>query len=306
MPNQLHLDANEQIFFSRQLEVIKAKTYDVKYPELKARRLIPVSFEANPGATSITYRQYDQVGMAKIIANYARDLPRASIKAKEFTFPVKELGASYGYTVKDIRSALFARVDLKQREANAAKRAIMQKEDEIAWSGDSETGLPGFLSNANIPNAVATADGTGASSLWANKTPDQIIRDVSELISDIYDVTKEAEAPNTVIMPVSAYQLIKRTRVPDLNTTILQFLKDNNPEITLWEQMARLETLGTGNTRLMVAYNRNPDAITLEIPSDFEQFPEQVKGLEYEVPCMESLGGVHVHYPLSANKVYGF
>lgn len=46
------MDAGESIFFARELEYIKAKTYDIKFPQLKARELLPVEFEANAGAES--------------------------------------------------------------------------------------------------------------------------------------------------------------------------------------------------------------------------------------------------------------
>lgn len=303
--NNQRLDANEQIFFARQLEHIKSKTYDVQYPELKARTFFPVSFEAGPGATAIVYRQYDSVGMAKIIANYARDLPRASIKGQEFTSPVKSLGASYGYSIQDIRSAAKAGLNLQQREANAAKRAIMQTENSIAWNGDTATNLPGFLSNPNLPSAAVTADGTGASTLWVNKTPDQIIRDVSDAIALVNEQSNGVEMANTVIIAHNRWSTLTKTRIPDTTMTILEFLKANNPEITMWDWAVELNTAGVGSTAAVVAYNRSPDKLTLEIPSDFEQFPEQAVGLEYEVPCHERIGGVIMYYPLAANLVYG-
>ena len=61
------LDADGAFFFQRQLEQIKARSYDVQYAELQARMLFPVSNEGGPGITSITYRTYDQIGAAKII-----------------------------------------------------------------------------------------------------------------------------------------------------------------------------------------------------------------------------------------------
>lgn len=56
MPRRfINLDANESIFFERELEHVKARSYDIKYPEFKATMLIPVSTEAGPGAETITY-----------------------------------------------------------------------------------------------------------------------------------------------------------------------------------------------------------------------------------------------------------
>jgi len=91
------LDSNESMFLLRQLDYIKQQTYDIKYAELKARKLFPVSSEADPGAERIYYRQYDQSGIAKIISNYADDLPDADVIGKEYFASVKTLGSSYKY-----------------------------------------------------------------------------------------------------------------------------------------------------------------------------------------------------------------
>ena len=108
LDSDLRHDGDETAFFNRQLEFIKAKTFDILFPELKARSVLPVDFSAGPGAESITYRQFDQAGIAKIIANYAQDLPRADISGKEFTAKVRSLGASYGWTLQEIRAAKMA------------------------------------------------------------------------------------------------------------------------------------------------------------------------------------------------------
>ena len=50
---------------------------------------------------------------------------------------------------------------------------------------------------------------------------------------------------------------------------------------------------------IMIAYRRDPDAFTLEIPQMFEQLPVQERGLEFVVPCHSRIGGVIIYYPLS-------
>lgn len=305
MGNQYNLDASEAIFFERQVESVAAKTYDVKYPNLKARTLIPFDNSDGEGAETITYYQYDMVGIAKIMNGYAKDLPRVDIKGKRFTSPVHPGAAAYGWNYWEVKTAAKAGLDLEQRRANAARKALLQLENTIAYNGDTENNLPGFFTNANIPNAAAEADGTASTSTWSTKTADQIIRDINDAINDIRVVTKDVESANTVLLPVSSMTLIAGLRVPDTTMTVLQFVKQNHPEITLWETLNELETAGTGATRLMVAYDRNPDALQLKIPADFQSLAVQVKGLEYEVPCTQKIGGTVVHYPLSANFVYG-
>lgn len=70
------------VFFARELDHVKAQSYDVEYPELTALSLFPQSSEADPGAETITYYTYDRTGLAKIIDNYSTDLPRADVTGK--------------------------------------------------------------------------------------------------------------------------------------------------------------------------------------------------------------------------------
>jgi len=295
----VNLDANESIFFARELEAVKTKSYDVQYAELKARKLIPVSFDAGPGAETIKYEQYDQVGMAKIIANYANDLPRADVKGKEFISVVRSLGASFGYNVQEVRAAKMAGKPLEQRRANAAKRAIMQLENTIAFSGDTSHNLGGLLNAANITEVTIPADGTGASKLWSTKTPDLILRDMNLVANTPSVLTKMVEQPDTMLLPVAQFNYIASTaRSANSDKTILKYFLENNPYIKAVEPLNELAAYYGGDDGMFV-YHRSPEKVTLEVPQDFEQFPEQEQGLEFVVPCHARAGGVIVYYPLS-------
>lgn len=294
------LDANESAFFARELEHVKAKSYDVVYPQLKARMMIPVSYDAGPGAETITYYQYDQVGMAKIISSYANDLPRVDVKGKPFTSPVRSLGAAYGYNVQEIRAAQMAGKPLEQRRANAARQAIEQQINRIGFFGDSEFGLLGLIGHPNIPTDTVAADGTGSATEWSAKTPDQIIRDMNALANGIVTLTNGVEAPDTLAMPLDQFSYISSTpRSSTSDTTILAFFLANNPYIKDVVPLVELAGAGTGGADIMIAYKRDPDKLTLEIPQDFEQFPPQEDGLEFEIACHARCGGVIVYYPLS-------
>jgi hypothetical protein len=296
----VNLDANETVFFARELEHIKTRTYDVAYPELKALSLIPVSTEAGPGAESITYRQYDQLGVAKIISNYADDLPRADVKGKEFTAPVRSIGESYGYNIQEIRAASMTGKPLEQRRANAARRANDQLVNKIAFFGDTTSGLGGLLSNPNIPVVNVPNDGTGSSTKFKDKTPDQILRDLNNFVNGIFSLTNGVESPDTLVMPIDQFTYISSTaRSANSDTTILDYFLKNNPLIKRVEWANELKGAGVAGVDVMIAYKRDPDKLTLEIPQPFEQFPVQEKGLEFVVPCHSRCGGVIVYYPLS-------
>jgi hypothetical protein len=295
------LDADESIFFARELEHVKSKSYDKKYAQLKARMLFPVSSDAGAGAESITYEQYDAVGLAKVISSYADDLPRADVKGKQFTSIVKSLGASFGYSIQEIRAAQMAGKPLAQRKADAAKKAILTKEDQVAFSGDAVNNIQGFLNNANIPLVVLPADGAGATITFSTKTPDKILRDLNTLVNSIVELTKEVEIPDTLLLPTTIYNLLKNTPWSSANDgkSILKLFLENQEYIKNVFSVPRLESAGAGGVKRMAAYRRDPEVLTLEIPQDFEMLEEQPRGLEYITPCHSRLGGVIVYYPLA-------
>lgn len=295
-----HFDSNESMFLQRQLDYIKSQTYDIKYAELKARKLIPVSSEADPGAEKIFYRAYDQTGLAKIISNYGDDLPRADVKGAEYSANVKTLGASFAYNIQELRAAVYGNVPLEQRRANAARRSIAQLENTIAFFGDTASGLQGLFNGANITSVTIPADGTGSSKLWSTKTPDQILRDMNLVSNTVVSTSLGVEIPDTLLAPLSQYNYIASTaRSANSDTTILNYFLQNNPYIKEVEWVNELSTAGASSSARLFAYRRSPDVLTMEVPSDFEQLELEIRGLQYIVPCIERFAGVLIYYPLA-------
>jgi hypothetical protein len=295
------LDDGESVFFARELQFVKSKTYDIKYANLKARQLFPVSNEAGPGAETIAYESYDHVGIAKVISSYSDELPRADIKGILNVSLVKSLGSSYGYSLQEIRAAKMKGIPLTQRKANAAKRAILSKENQIAFGGDADSGLIGFISNPNISTTTIPADGTASATTFASKTPAQILRDLHAVANFVVANTIEVEIPDTMIMPIIQRNYIFSTpwSTTGDGKTIGELFLEQSPYIKEIVAVDQLKAAGSaGSDRLMV-YRKDPEALTLEIPQDFEQLEEQPKGLEYIVPCHSRIGGVVVYYPLS-------
>jgi len=293
-------DANESIFFARQLEHIKSQTYDIKYPALSALSLFPVDTSAGAGAKTITYRQYDTVGMAKVIANYANDLPRADVVAKEFTSNVRGIGDSYGYDVQEIRYASMTGTPLESRKAAAARRAHDQKINALAWAGDAEHNLPGFLTNANIPGYTVPADGTGSSKLFSTKTADLIIRDINGIINQVRTQSKGVHMANELWLPIAQYALISSMpRGTGTDQTVLKFLQENNPGVTFRSVLELDNAMSGGTLDTMVAIEKSIDNIQLNIPMPFMQHSPQQKGLAFEIPCESRFGGITVTYALA-------
>lgn len=295
------LDANEGVFFARQLEYLRPLAYDVKRAPLSALRVMRVDTSIPEGAEYVTYNQFDQAGVAKIIANYADDLPRADVSGKQFQAPIRSIGVSYGYSVQEIRAANYVGTNLDARKQAAAKRAHDEAINRFAWAGDPISGLPGFLSNPNIPTYVIPATGTGSLKLWTTKTPDQILADMNGLVNQVRFQSKGIHTANQVWMPLEQYTLIKTmARSSMSDTTVMEFFLANNPGVSV-EPIIELDGANAG-LDTMIALENDSDNYVLQIAMMFRQHAPQQRNLEFVIPCESRFAGVAVFYPLAFAK----
>jgi hypothetical protein len=79
----------------------------------------------------------------------------------------------------------------------------------------------------------------------------------------------------------------------------LQFFLRNSPYITSVEPWDKLTGAGAGPTNRMMVYRRDPDALQLVIPQEFESFPPEQEGLNSVIACHARTAGVQCYYPMS-------
>lgn len=299
----INLDANESVFFARQLEYIRPKIYDVKRPPLSALAVFPIDTTVPEWANTVTYRMFDATGIAKIIASYADDLPMVGISGKEFSNPVHSLGDAYGWSTAEIRAAAATGVPLKASKAVMAKRGHDIAVNKIAWFGDADAGLPGFLSNTNIPVYTIPNDGTGTSKLWSTKTADQIIRDMTAMVNLVRTQSMDVHRATELWMSLASYTIISTTvRGTVANPSadsILKVFQVNNPDVTV-RPILELGTVATySNLNVIVAIENTLENLQLVLPMPFREYPPQANNLAFKVPCESRVGGVTIEYPFA-------
>jgi hypothetical protein len=299
MDSNMRLDVNETAFFNRELESIKTRSYDTKYPNLKATSIIPVSTEADAGADYITYRRYTNVGIAKILANYSDNAPRADVFGEEFTSKVYRIASSYGYDRQEIRASVKTGKSLDQRRANAAKRASDEKVNSIAFTGDADFGIVGLINHPAMSNFVVPNGALGTPQ-WGTKTPDEIVADITGIVNAVVQLTNGVELPNTLLLPIAQYNIIATTRMTDGDSkTILQFILETSPYIKRVDWLNELGGAGIGGSDRMIVGVFDPEHITLEIPLPFEQLPPEQRGFGFEILTETRCGGIIMYYPLA-------
>jgi hypothetical protein len=305
MNAQVNLDTNQTAYFGRQLEVIKSQTYDIKQGQLRAIELFPIDGTTPEYAETQTYYQYDARGLAKIVSDYATDIPSVEVAGKAFTSKIETIALSYSYSIMDIKRASIQGTALSVRKALATQRGIMARHNQLFWLGDSTAGIVGVLSHASVPNAQVTADGTGSSPLWSTKTPTQILRDLVQAVTEIKSLTKGVESPNLLVLSEGRLNVLRGTRMSaDSSDSILVAFNNMFPEIRV-EGAEELAGAFQGGTEGFLLGRNESTHIELIAPIVYEETaPEQVN-LAYKVNSLGRNGGVAIYYPLAFSKKYG-
>ncbi len=318
-----HFDAGEAHFVARALEAVESSTYDILFPPLEGRKYVPMGPAVNPGAQSVTYRQYRRTGLAKLVTDDGQDLPNAGVSVQEFNRPLYQIGISYQYSNEELRAAAFASsngqsLSLDSERGAAARQAIDRAIDVMLALGtatDSDVpglstgvgpdlGLKGLL-NQGSASTYTPASGAAGSTAWNQKTPDEVIADIAGGYNSQVAGTYKIHTPNRLLLPITQYQDIATRRMGDgSDTTILAFAKQMLPglQIDSWQYC---DGAGTGTNDRAVFFNSDPRYVRGTIAREFTQEPPQTMLLNTIFLCTAKPGGVVSPYPLSITYMDG-
>lgn len=300
----LRFDANETAFVERQLTAVKTTVYNVLYPDLLAKKFVPLATDIPASADNYVYLVYDTVGEAKVIENGATDLPRVDILGKEIAGKVYTIGDSFGWNVYELQEANRISVPLSAQKAMAARDAIERQVDYMLALGRtaSQTGLSvtGLINNADV-----IANGITAFTNWTAATPPAtIVAEITGFINSVVTSTKQKLIPDTLLLPTTRFGIIASMPMgTPSDTTVLQWLLSTSPYLKGVEQWYRLNNAGAANKDRAVLYKRDPLILEGVVPQEFQQFPSELQSLNVVTPCTARCGGVKIYQP--SGVLYG-
>lgn len=308
-------DANETGLVAYSLTAVALEAIRYDYPELVFRRLASPQTGLTPGTETYRWDELDYRGMAKIIENYADDLPDVSAYIKTNTGVIRSIGDSFQFTKQDMRRVLESRRQGRQSETldvervAYAREVMERKKDQIAAYGDTLSGLPGILKNTNITLLTAATPASGTSKRWTggHKNGTEILKDLRMLASSVRTQSKGIHTINTLVMPIEeleAISVMPLIATSENQITVLQqFLQSQAAmgrpvEIITWNRASTADAAGTGPR--VLAYERSPRNLALVEPVDFEVEAPQRVSLTYKFPCESRYGGIYWKRPLAA------
>jgi hypothetical protein len=322
-------DSGGTAFSLRALTTLEARTFDVKYPDLKARQIIPVFTGLDPATEIYAWQQYDRVGAAGLIHDYSADLPSSEVVMSEWSSRCLSLGTSYNYSYQDLKKARMAGIPLETRKALSARRSMEQAFEQIAFFGVKQ--IPGtgaaqamlyapVTQNTSDPLAMygfsnfpgLTVTTTTNNWTLAGTSVNTILSDFNALQLSVIQTSKGVHTPDTAVFPLSIWSQLAATARSTTFTddSILQFMQKQSPWLKAVYWTTMLETAGlkqngsTPGPRIMLG-ERSEENFSLIVPQEFEQLPPQIVNMTLKVPCHMRIGGIRVPYPLSWNALDG-
>lgn len=285
------------------LNAIDRRVYEPNAAELKARSVFALKTDIPAGAETYSYDVITRSGVAKILAPGANDVPLVDADLERHTVDIYSIAAAFNISVHEIRNAQMANRQIDVTKADTVRKAIAEKENQIAFSGDAKYKIKGLTDATGIQVYATPQNEAGASTKWADKTGEEIVDDIIEAKSKV-DALNGHLADTLLLTPAAKLHLQKKVFNEFTKQTVLQYLQAENM-FRLIETVPDLKGKGLAGTDCFVVLDTSPSVVQLGIPMDITRHPQEYKFPNTKVPFEERTTGLIIRYPMAICRADG-
>ena len=210
----------------------------------------------------------------------------------------------YDWSLKEINQARLVGRDLEGEKVMAVRRSFDEFLDEVVLYGDADHGWDGLINNTNADRVDVDDSGTGNSRLWDDKTAEQILKDINDLILGVYTSTETVEMANVLAVPPNIWSNLVSKHIPGTAVTVGQHIMANNvytmrtQRPLMLREIRGLEKAGPGGVGRFMVYRRDRSVLKLHLPMPMMFLdPENRTALLYERIAYLRTGGLEVRRP---------
>lgn len=260
-------------------------------------------------AMSVAYGITNGSGSGPVNAGGANGLPVVQANVDKGVYKAHVFAAALRVMFVDMQKANFIGRSLDQLLQDGVRLTYDKHMDENIYVGIESYGSTGLINNPDAVETTVAGNGasTGASTKWADKTPDQILDDINTAITATWAAAEydESAMPNHILIPYEQYTYILTTKVTDLATeTIMDYVLRNNVAAknggslfigaTKWCKGA-----GTSDADRMVVYVNHERFVNVDelVPMSRIMSAPNVTNVCYDTAYMANVSEVQVLYP---------
>jgi len=284
------------------LNAIDKRVYEPHASELKARSIFTVKTDIPAGAKTYSYDVLTRSGAAKILAPSATDVPLVDADLEEETVKIYSIAAAFNISVQEVREAEMAGRPIDVTKADTVRKAIAEKENQVAFSGDKTHGIKGLTDSVGIQVYATPQNEAGISTKWKDKTGKEIVADIRKA-KNMVNKLNGHEADTLLLTPDSNEEL-EKTFNEYTQQSVIEYIKSQN-----W--FKRIETIndlakkGLAGTECFVVLDSSPDVVELGIPLDITRHPQEYAFPNTKVPFEERTTGLIIRYPMAICRADG-
>lgn len=289
---------------ARDLQAIDSVLYEAPREELVARSILNVKTDIHPGAETYAYNVLTRSGAAKILANGADDVPLVDTDLKRHVLFIYSIAAAFRYSVQEIREAQLTNTSIDATKAETARRAISEKENNLAFVGSEAYNIMGIANATGIQVVNALTNGAAGSTKFRDKTSDQVVEEIRKAKAKITTLPGFGAAQLVLALPPDQYEELNR-RYSDYDARTIRKVIEENGWFKAIVRVPDLKGVGTENSDAMIIMDQSKSTSELILPMDITRHPEEYTFPNYKVPLEERFGGVALRAPHAVVRVDG-
>ena len=257
-------------------------------------------------AMGVSYGVTGGSGASPVQAGGSNGLPVVQASFDKGMFKAHAFAVALRVMWQDMQRAQFVGRSIDQALQDGVRLTYDKHMDQNVYVGITEYGTTGLINDSDVTQTTA-ATGTGGSTTWASKTPDEILKDINDAITDAWAAAEydESAMPNHILMPYAQYAYLVNTKVGGIaEKSILTYLKENNiasnqGKDVFFAGCKWLDGAGTGNTDRMVVYCNDRRFVKVDelVPLTRAMTQPSATNFCYDTAYAANLSEVQIFYP---------
>lgn len=229
-------------------------------------------------------------------------LPGVSVNGERIVLPLRLLGQEISYTSVELERSQLVGQSIDTQKFEAMNILYQMNTDEMVYVGDTDVGATGLL-NSSIVTSAAVANGVAGTPQWNTKTPDEILKDVNDMVNAAWQASGFAACPDKVLLPPAQFAYISSQKISTAgNVSILQFLEDNSISLRVNGRKLDIQPVkwltgrGASGADRMIAYTNQEDKVRFPMVPVRRETPYYL-GIKFNAPYIWAFGEVEFIYP---------
>lgn len=238
-----------------------------------------------------------------------------SVDIAKVVQPLTPWGLEIKYTVMELESAAKIGRPIDQQKYEVLQAKHQGDIDEQVYIGDTTLLQYGLVNSDNrtdlsdVTNVANVANGAAGSPLWTQKSPDEILADVNEILVSAWAASAWSVFPDRLLIPPAQFGYISTVKVSNAgNVSILKYLLENN--LLTASGISKLQifplkwligagvggTIGTVGIDRMMVYSKDPQRVRYPMTM-LQRTPIQYDSIYNKTTYYAKLGVLEIVYP---------